>query len=323
VQKKRRILVRTIEIELVVKPPKDYRAVVTEKLHQERLSIFDPAKRYLDGLASLLATLPPAPTLVTKLLAIFREPDRDVDQVVQLISCEPSLTAQILRICNSAYFATEQPPGDIFEAVSRVGFYRVYCLVVSLFGAQTKSMAGVDKGVDVEVLWRHSVAAAVSTSEVAHEAGLTKPVAFTAGLLHDIGKLVLASAERKAYALLIRRAQDEGVMLSTLERAAFKVDHAELGGELMRRWNLPPEIVAAVRYHHELEAAPAYKPLTAAVQIGDTIAHQLFADGMANTGPLAPTTAAWETLQLSPSELPRLLAKSQAELEQVKGMLEI
>ena len=112
-------------------------------------------------------------------------------------------------------------------------------------------------------------------------------------------------------------------MLSTLERAAFKVDHAELGGELLRRWNLPLEIIAAVRYHHELEAAPAYKPLTAAVQIGDIIAHQLFADGMANTGLLRPSSAGWEILRLSPGELPRLLAKSQAELEQVKGMLEI
>ena len=294
-----------------------------ETIHKERPGVCDPAKRYLDGLASLLATLPPAPTLVTKLLAIFREPDHDVDQVVQLIGCEPSLTAQILRICNSAYFAAERPPGDIFEAVSRIGFYRVYCLVVSLFGAQTKSMAGVNKGVDAEALWRHSLAVAVSASEVAGETGQTKVLAFTAGLLHDIGKLVLASVERENYAVIIRRARDEGVFLNGLERAAFKVDHAELGGELMRRWNLPPEIVAAVSCHHELEVTPPHEQLIAAVQVGDVIGHQLFAGDLANTGLLQTAAVSWEILELSPGDLPRLLAKAQAEMVKIKEMLEI
>jgi putative nucleotidyltransferase with HDIG domain len=302
-----------------MKPAIDYQAVLEETIHQQRLRVFNPAKRYLDGLTSL----PPAPMLVTELLALFRDPDHDVDQVVQLISYEPSLTAQIFRTCNSAYFGCEQPPGDIFEAVSRIGFYEVYCLVVSLFGAKTKSMEGADKGVDVEELWRHSVASAVSASIAAEEAGQARVEAFTAGLLHDIGKLVLASAEREAYARIIQRAKDEGVLLTVLERSAFVIDHAELGGELMRRWKLPPDIVAAVRCHHEREAAPQYQQLTATVQLGDYIAHQLLADDSAGIGFLTPSTAAWDILQLSPDDLPRLLAKAQSEMERVRGMLEI
>jgi putative nucleotidyltransferase with HDIG domain len=300
-------------------PAKDCQDVLMEKIHQERACVCNPAKRYLDAVTSL----PPAPMLVTELLKLFREPDRDVDQVVQLISYEPSLTAQILRTCNSIIFAGEQPPEDIFEAVSRVGFYQVYCLVVSLFGARTKSMEGADKGVNVDELWRHSVAVAVSAAVVAEAAGQARAVAFTAGLLHDIGKLVLASAERESYAKLIKRAKEEGVLLSTLERSALVIDHAELGGELMRRWNLPADVVAAVRYHHQLEAAAPYEQLTAAVQVGDTIAHQLFAEDLANTALLTPTTAALDTLKLSLDDLPLLVAKAQAEMEKVKGMLEI
>ena len=301
------------------KSTQDYQDVVTEKIHQERLRVFNPAKRYLDGLASL----PPAPMLVTELLALFREPDRDLDQVVQLIGYEPSLTAQILRTCNSVCFAGEQPTADIFDAIARMGFYQVYCQVMSTYGARAKSMPGADMGVNVEALWRHSVAVAVSSSIVADEAGQAREVAFTAGLLHDIGKLVLASAEREPYAGLIQRAKDEGAVLSLLERSVLGVDHAELGGELMRRWNLPPAIVAAVRYHHELEAAPPYEQLTAAVQVGDMIAHQLFAEDLVNTGLLPPSAAALDLLQLSPDDLPRLLAKTQAEMEKVKGMLEL
>jgi putative nucleotidyltransferase with HDIG domain len=300
-------------------PIKDYLDSLTEKIDYERLRVFNSGKHYLDGVTSL----PPAPTLVTELLTLFREPDRDVDQVVQLISYEPSLTAQILRTCNSVCFAGEQPPGDIFEAVSRVGFYQVYCLVVSLFGAKTKAMEGADKGVNVDDLWRHSVAVAVSAAVVADEGGQTRAVAFTAGLLHDIGKLVLASAERERYACLVQRAKDEGILLSALERSALMIDHAELGGELMQRWNLPPEIVAAVRHHHDFEAAPSHEQLTAAVQVGDVIAYQIFAEDLANTDVLAPSFAALDILGISAADFPRLQAKAEAELEKVKGMLEI
>jgi putative nucleotidyltransferase with HDIG domain len=301
------------------KPTIDYQDAVAQKIRQERLRVLNPAKRYLDGVTSL----PPAPMLVTELLALFRQPDYDVDQVVQLISYEPSLTAQILRISNSALFAGEQPPSDIFEAVSRVGFYQIYCLVVSLFGARTRSIEGADKGVNVDQLWRHSVAVAVSTSVVAEESGQTRAVAFTAGLLHDIGKLVLASAERESYAKLIQRGKDEGVLLTALERSALIIDHAELGGELMHRWNLPPDVVAAVRYHHELEAVPRYEQLTAAVQVGDMIAHQLFAEDLAGTDLLAPSTAAFGALQFSPEDLVRLVDKARAEMEKVNGMFEL
>ena len=299
-------------------PPTDSPPAAKENKHPERKRTFNPAERYLGGVNSL----PPAPTLLSELLVLFKNLDQDIDKVVGMISYEPALTAQIHRTCNSAYYAGEQPPSDIFEAVSRIGFYQVYCLVVSYFGAKTTTMPGTGKGVDVDALWRHAVAAAVSASLVAEETGQIKAMGFTAGLLHDIGKLVLASGEREAYARVIERARFESVPLSGLERTAFGIDHAELGGELLERWKLPPEIATAVRYHHELEAAPVDKELVAAVQIGDVIAHQLFTD-LANTGLLKTSDAPWQILQMSPEDLPRLLARSRSEMENVKGMLDI
>jgi putative nucleotidyltransferase with HDIG domain len=301
------------------KPATDFQNAVAQKIHQDRLRILNPAGRYLDGVANL----PAAPMLVSQLLAHFENPHCDIDQIVQLINYEPSLMAQILRSSNSAFFAGEQPPGDIFEAVSRLGFYQVYCLVVSLVGASTKTMEGADKGVNVDELWRHSVAVAVSASTAAEGTQETKAVAFTAGLLHDIGKLVLAVIEGERYARLIQRAKDERSLLNVLERSIFVIDHAEVGGELMRRWNLPPDVVTAVRYHHELADAPSHRRLTAAVQVGDMMAHQLFGEDLASTDLLAPSTAALDVLKLTPEDLPRLLAKAQAELENVKGMLEL
>jgi HD-like signal output (HDOD) protein len=108
-----------------------------------------------------------------------------------------------------------------------------------------------------------------------------------------------------------------------LERGSFVIDHAELGGELMRRWDLPPHIVAAVRYHHEIAAAPPFEQLTAAVQVGDMLSHQLLSEDLGSSDVLTPSTVALDILQLSLDDLPRMLAKTQAEMEKVKGMLEI
>jgi putative nucleotidyltransferase with HDIG domain len=261
--------------------------------------------------------------LLTKLLTLFREQSYDLDQVVEIIGYEPSLTAQLLRTCNSACFAGEQPTADIFDAVTRIGVYQVYCLVAAIYGAKTKSMPGADKGVDVKELWRHSVVVAVAASMVANDAGQNKAAAFTAGLLHDIGKLVLASTEREAYGKLTQKAKNTGASLSALERSAFVADHAELGGELLYRWGLPLEIVAAVRYHNEIGKSAPYEQLTAVVQVGNIISRQLFSEDSPAHVELASASGALGLLELSPDDLPGLLAKSEAEMEKVKGMLEI
>lgn len=297
-------------------PPQNDTGETVLDSRRTRAQYINPAERYLNGVASL----PPAPTLVTELLGLFRDPDRDIDHVVKLISYEPALTAQILRISNSACFAGDQPPSDTFEAVSRLGFYQVYCLVASIFGAKTRAMEGAAKGISVDHAWRHSVTVAVGASVTEGETGEAKASAFTAGLLHDLGKLVLASAERDRYAAIIQRARDEGVALATLERAELGTDHAELGGELMRRWKLPPDITAAVRYHHQLEASAPYQTLTAAVQAGNLIAHQQFGDAsIPPSDPVGSPEAALEILHLTPDDLPRLVTKTQSELEGVKG----
>ncbi|HEY3855041.1 MAG TPA: HDOD domain-containing protein [Verrucomicrobiae bacterium] len=300
-------------------PANNYQDAVARKIHQERLRVLNPAKRYLDDVASL----PPAPMLLTQLLTLFRQPDADIDHIVRLITHEPSLTAQILRASNSAAYSGEQASTDIFEAVTRMGFFQVYCLVVALCGARAKSIEGAEKGVNVDELWRHSVAAAVAASVVADASNQSKEVAFTAGLLHDIGKLVLASIGRERYAAAIQRAKNEKASLTSVEQFVFIIDHSELGGELMHRWTLPPDVVAAVKYHHDLASAATYEQLTAAVQLGDNLAHQLLKDDQGGTDIFAPASDALKVLRLKDEELPRLLAKAQAELENVKEILEL
>jgi putative nucleotidyltransferase with HDIG domain len=266
--------------------------------------------------------LPLSPTLVTQLLQVFREPDKEVDEVVRLISYEPALTAEILKRCNSSYFAGQEPVGDIFESVSRLGFYEVYQLVVALFGAGTKSLEGAAEGLDVEELWHHSVTTAVAASILAEDIEESKPVAFTAGLLHDIGKLVLASVERARYAAILKLAERENIPLIVKEREAFGTDHSEVGGDLMAHWELPEEVVVAVRYHHDSAAGGGFNRLGTVVELADLIALGLDqgTEGVVRESPAA--VSCLKALDLSAADFERLARATEKEVERVKSLFQ-
>jgi putative nucleotidyltransferase with HDIG domain len=279
----------------------------------------ESSNRYIDR----VSTLPLSPTLVTQLLQVFREPDKEVDEVVRLISYEPALTAEILKRCNSSYFAGQEPVADIFESVSRLGFYEVYQLVVALFGAGAKSLEGAAEGLNVEELWRHSVTTAVAASMLADEIGESKPVAFTAGLLHDIGKLVLASVERARYSEIVALAQREACPLIEKEREAFGTDHSELGGELMARWKLPEEVVTAVRYHHDFVAAAHANRLGTVVELADLVALDLDEGGKGEVRESPAAVACLKALDCTGEDYERLARATEKELGRVKGLFQI
>ena len=264
--------------------------------------------------------LPPAPTLLVELLGLFRDPDRDIDRVVELLSHDPSLTAEILKRCNGAFFG-RAPASDMFEAVSRIGFYEVYCMVVGMFGAKTKAMPGVRDAIDSAALWKHTVVTAVAASTLATETNHPQGTAFTAGLLHDIGKLVLASVEGELYGSLLNGASKSGMPFHLAEQKAFGTDHAEIGGLLLERWKLPPEVHRAVRFHHDPVAAGADSHMAVIIHLADWMAH-----GFEAKTPLPLTESARQafvSIGLGRSDLPRFSNATMKALDRVKGLLDM
>lgn len=276
----------------------------------------DKAESYI----ARVTHLPPAPTLLNELLGLFRDPDRDIDRVVELLSHDPSLTAEILRKCNGAFFGGA-PASDMFEAVSRIGFYEVYCMVVALFGAKTKAMPGVSNALDSAKLWKHTVMTAVAASTLATKTDSPQGACFTAGLLHDIGKLVIASVERHRYGDLLDNARKSGQPTNEAEQGAFGVDHAQIGGLLLERWKLPEEVHSAVRHHHDPASAGANAKPAAIIHLANWLAHGI------EEGKQRPLTAsvgkAFVSLGLGPAEVPKLNEATLKSLERVKGLLEL
>lgn len=276
----------------------------------------------LDRYIGHLRVLPPAPVIATQLLSLFAEPDRDIDRIVELIGLDPSLTVEVLKRCNSAAMGLARPVRDMFEATFQLGFYEVYCIVVSSVGSRSMSMLQADGGFRVEDFWQHSVATAVASGTLAKRVQATEAMGFTAGLLHDIGKLVLGSVERAGYANLMRDAAAAGTTLAAAEEARFGFNHAELGARLLERWNLPEDVCEAVRHHHScVRAEGRSHPLPAIAGLANDLAHQAV-DSAKNGAQISPSgTEAMSLLQLKTAEIPQITLQIRTALDQIEAVL--
>src|SRR5271165_4028810 len=137
-------------------------------------------------------TLPPAPRVLTQLLGLLREEDVHAGKIVELITFDPALTAKVLQRCNSAAFGAGQAVHDLRDAVTRLGFDEIYRMVAGVVGESLLGSAQRGYGIGRGELWQHSVTSALAAKVIAQSLGMDQNLAFTAALLHDIGKLVLS-----------------------------------------------------------------------------------------------------------------------------------
>jgi putative nucleotidyltransferase with HDIG domain len=203
---------------------------------------------YLDGIKHL----PPPPTVMIQLINLFRQQDADLDDIVGLLRRDAALAAEILRRCNNSFMTDdEEAASDINDAVFRLGFYEVYQVTVTLFSLRMLHIEKEAPRFPAEQLRRHSTITGIASGELALELNLSEGVAFTAGLLHDIGKLALALAEGAPYGNMIRDCEQAGTSLSEAEKSKFGFNHTELGGRLLQRWGVPEEVVLPALGHND------------------------------------------------------------------------
>jgi putative nucleotidyltransferase with HDIG domain len=273
--------------------------------------------RYIEGVKDL----PMAPTVLVRLIALFQQPDRDVDEIVELMRQDPSLTAEVLRHSNSAYFGQEEPIVDVFEAVTRVGFYEVYKTAVAKLGSQALQRRRDAGSPDVEKLWRHSATAAAAAGVIARRVQENEGLAFTAGLLHDLGKIVFSAAESGGYAVLAQQFGDCGSALQRAEAMLYGFGHAEVGAHLLSRWSLPDNITEPVRQHHQLEWAEPFERICAVVSLGNLMAHAEEEAIPAARYESQEAVAAMNVLRLEAGDMALLREDAQEDIRRMAGLL--
>ena len=283
-----------------------------------KISRMDKAEQMINRVTDL----PPAPTIATELLGLFGDPNHDLDRIVGLIGHDQSLMVDVLRRCNSATFRGDKPASDMFEAVTRLGFYEVYCVVIALIGARAMALGQNKAGLDAGVLWRHSVVTAIAAATLARRTQETEAIAFTAGLLHDIGKQVFNSVEASIYADLVRETGAFGPELADAEQTAFGVSHARIGARLLARWGLPENVaVAALHHHGSPKLAEPFAGLAAIVNVANSLAHQLIDQPDRAPELLACNPDAVILLGLSAEDLAPLVVEIQSSLQRVQNLL--
>jgi len=225
--------------------------------------------------------LPPAPQILPLLLDSLAGADTHLSRVVDLIAFDPALTAKLLQTCNSAYFGRAEPVNDVFEAVNRIGFEKVFRIVAIVSGNCCLRPAGV-AGVDGDRLWKHSVTAAFAAQFVGEDSGLESGPLFTAGLLHDLGKVVIALAPQP------NDAQPSGLLAQAdsfqeEDKDSGGVIHAELGARLLERWRFSPVLASGVRFHHQPWAAGDCSRHAACIALADELSRTLEGERLPET----------------------------------------
>ena len=278
------------------------------------------ASQYLDRVTGL----PPAPAIANELLDLFNDPNQDIERVVELIRLDPSLTVQILNRCNSAHFSTGSPAVDLVEVVMRLGFADVYNVVVALVTASTFSRVKTTGGPDMNQLWRHSVMTAVAAGTIASRIGEAEAAAFTAGLLHDIGKLIFAAVEETRYAALTQQKGACGFALTNAEQMVFGIGHASLGAQLLTRWQLPENIVGAVRQHHDrASSVETGGRLPAILHLANVLAHFQDQDNPHLCDMSACNPRTMNRLGMSADAIPELIQQIETRLQRVQGLFRL
>jgi len=223
-----------------------------------------------------IRNLPTLPVVIAKLTRLLADPETSVKRVTRLLAEDQALTAKLLKLANSAYYGFAGQVASVSQAVVMLGFGGVRDValsasVIDLFGSGGEGDE-LSELFPVDRFWEHSIGVGVACRALARSLRWPDPEeAFVAGLLHDIGKLIMLQHTPGDLLRVLRLCHDEGLTFVDAE-ARCDVSHAALGRLLVEQWKLPERISEPVGFHHQVRPKRATARVTAAVQFADAFA---------------------------------------------------
>ncbi len=273
----------------------------------------------------LLQSLEGLPTVPDVMLKVNREigsPSATARSLAAIIRNDPSLVAAVLRVANSPiYRGRYAETTSIQNAVARLGFKEVGRIVTSV--SLIRTFEGLGSGIDHKAFWYHSVTTGIATGIFRRYSTRKQEMetieaesAFVAGLLHDIGILLMDQYFPEELALVKSTASKLHIPLAQAERAALDTDHGRIGAMLLRRWSIPEEVVSAVAWHHDPDLAPPeHRRIAQVVHLADFICVN---QAIGDTGEglyEGFSEGAWHDLGLSVSDVESMLEEVRAEAD--------
>lgn len=257
-----------------------------------------------------LRQVPTLPKLVERVVAALDDAEIDLSRVGELIEVDQSLTAQILRLANSAFYGAQGRTTHVAPALVLLGttVTRSVVLTSAVFDLHKVALRG---------FWEHSIGCGVAAGALAKVTGRVAPEeASAAGLLHDLGKVILYRELPEEFVQIVAQTYAEERSFRAVERDLLGIDHAELAAWLTARWHFPPELAEPIAFHHCPNRARRAPDHTAIVHLADVLVRAVgFGDG---GDPLVPEidAAAWSRLGLSSEQLDAALEQFDFDLDQ-------
>ncbi len=280
----------------------------------------DGATRVVDEVRSLLSL----PAVAVRVCALADDPKSTGAMFESVILTDPALTARLLRLANSPALGLSSKVSTVGRAVTVLGMRNVRDLALGIAAAH--SFEAIPSALlTMEDFWTHSMLTGVAARELALRAGRRPQAesAFVAGLMHDIGLLLLFRARPDASrAALLAWADDPGeAPLLQFERAILGYDHCEVGAELAARWHLPAELRACIEFYPEPARAPAHREAVALVCIADRLAALAAIDSVDLGDAAALPEPVWALAGVRPECAAEVIAAARDHLGEVRGSL--
>jgi len=245
------------------------------------------------------------------------DPVSSAADMAQVIGRDPNLAAQLLRIANSPYYGFPSKVETISRAITVIGTQDLRDLVLSASVINAFNVKA-NELIDMERYWSH----ALFTGLVARQLGsktstkvLCKERLFVAGLLHDIGQLVMSVKIPELMGIMVTRGKEEAEPFFETERLIFNIGHGEIGAELMKQWHLPASLQAVAKYHHEPEKADDFLLEVSIVHISNALAHLSNIGGLGVKEQVKISPLAWKTTGLNKSTVLGAVEMAKTEFE--------
>jgi putative nucleotidyltransferase with HDIG domain len=275
----------------------------------------------VEQILSRIRTLPTLPTIVYRLLKLVESTTSTATDLGDVITKDQALTARILKLVNSSFYALRCEVVKVSHAIALLGFVAIKNLALGLGVVDMFGRGNSGGEFDGEAFWAHSLACGTASRLLAERLGyVPAEEAFVAGLLHDIGKLVLHDHFRREQDMAMRAARESLAPLAQVERAYFKIDHAAIGESLAEHWRLPHKLRTALGSHHRFSPSDR---LTSIVSLANVLAKlkQIGASGNLVLEPLDERV--WGAIGIGERTLLRLMAALPEEVNNARVFLGI
>jgi HD-like signal output (HDOD) protein len=278
-----------------------------------------PSAPTLDEVVRGLEHLPSAPRVLPRLKHLLCDGNTAMDEVVEMVRLDPGIAARVLQFGNSAYFSHGLRCYTVDEAIHRVGYDQIYELVATAVASQVLVRPLVAYSLEADDLWASSISCALAAESIAEQTNADRNVAYTIGLLHSIGMVVIDEWASRGQRSLRFTAHTLPLEACEAERAALGFHQAEAGATLLRSWDFPPAMSEPVRWQYLPNGTAIHFPLAALLHVAKWLRTTVLHPGL---NPARPHATLLTRLKLTNAQLDRLVTITAAKFKRIRVQLD-